>query len=83
MAADDPPSGTPPDDVDGAALPLDAPEQFDLDDGETLRWTRSEDGEWTVERVEQRYGAFSDLEPIELDEETNAAEDHDEIAWGR
>jgi hypothetical protein len=81
MAAD-PPTRPSEEESDGATPPLDAPEQFDLGGDETLRWTVSDDGEWTVERVEQRYGAFSELDPVDVGEATNAAEDHDEIAWG-
>jgi hypothetical protein len=33
-----------------------------------------------VEVVEQRYGAFGDLDPVDIGEPTDAAEDHDRVA---
>jgi antitoxin PrlF len=44
--------------------------------GDRVRW-RVEDGELSVEIIRQRYGAFDDFEPVDIGEETNAAEDHD------
>lgn len=49
-----------------------------IDAGDKLRWTVAEDGTVSVEVVEQRYGAFSDLDPID-GEESDAAEDHDVV----
>ena len=48
--------------------------------GDTLRWAVDEDGSLSVELVTQRYGAFSDLDPVDIGEETDAAEDHDRLA---
>jgi antitoxin PrlF len=45
--------------------------------GDKLRWSVDEDGSLSVELVKQRYGAFSDLDPIDIGESTDAAEDHD------
>ena len=48
--------------------------------GDRLRWAVDEDGSLSVELVTQRYGAFSDLDPVDIGEETDAAEDHDLLA---
>jgi len=45
--------------------------------GDKLRWSVDEDGSLSVELVKQRYGAFSDLDPVDVGESTDAAEDHD------
>jgi antitoxin PrlF len=50
-----------------------------IEPGDKLRWSVDEAGSLSVEVVEQRYGAFSDLEPIDTGEETHAAADHDLI----
>ena len=52
----------------------------DIEAGDKLRWTVTDDGTLSVEVVKQRYGAFSDLDPVEIDEETHAAVDHDLVA---
>lgn len=51
-----------------------------IDAGDKVRWTVDEDGELSVEVVEQQYGAFSELDPIDVGEETDAATDHDFVA---
>jgi len=51
-----------------------------IDAGDKLRWTVDEQGELSVEIVQQRYGAFSELDPVDTGEETHAAEDHDLLA---
>lgn len=51
-----------------------------IEAGDKLRWTVDERGDISVEVVEQRYGAFSELEPVDTGEETHAAEDHDTVA---
>jgi bifunctional DNA-binding transcriptional regulator/antitoxin component of YhaV-PrlF toxin-antitoxin module len=48
--------------------------------GDKLRWHVDEDGDLSVELVKQRYGAFSRLEPVDVGEPTDAAEDHDLVA---
>jgi antitoxin PrlF len=45
--------------------------------GDKLRWSVDEGGSLSVELVKQRYGAFSDLDPVDIGESTDAAEDHD------
>lgn len=53
-----------------------------IEAGDKLRWCVDEDGNLSVEIVKQRYGALSDLEPVDTGEETHAAEDHDLVAGG-
>jgi len=51
-----------------------------VDVGDKLRWRVTEDGTLSVEPGKQHYDAFSELTPIDIDESTNAADDHDRIA---
>ena len=48
--------------------------------GDKLRWQVDEDGTLSVELVKQQYGAFDDLEPVDIGESTDASTDHDLIA---
>jgi AbrB family looped-hinge helix DNA binding protein len=54
-----------------------------IEAGDELRWTVDEDGRIAVEPVDKRYGAFSELDPVDTGEETRAAEDHDLVAGER
>jgi len=51
-----------------------------VDAGDKLRWHVDEDGSLSVELIKQQYGAFSKLEPVDVGEPTDAAEDHDLLA---
>ena len=51
-----------------------------LEAGDKLRWHVDEDGTISVELAEQQHGAFSQLDPVDIGESTDAAEDHDLIA---
>jgi antitoxin PrlF len=57
-------------------IPKDVCDELGVKPGDRVRW-RVEDGELSVEIIRQRYGAFDDFEPVDIGEETNAAEDHD------
>jgi AbrB family looped-hinge helix DNA binding protein len=57
-------------------IPKEVCDELDVKPGDKVRW-HVIDGELSVEVVRQRYGAFEDFEPIDIGEETNAAEDHD------
>jgi len=61
-------------------VPASVRKEAGLESVDKLRWRVDEKGELHVEVVKHRRGAFSDLEPVELDEETNAVDDHDAIA---
>jgi antitoxin PrlF len=54
--------------------------EADVEAGDKLRWHVDEQGRISVELVKQQYGAFSALEPVDIGESTDAAEDHDLIA---
>lgn len=51
-----------------------------VDAGDKLRWRVADDGALSVEVVKQHYGAVSQLEPVDIGEATDAADDHDLIA---
>lgn len=61
-------------------VPASVREEANLEAGDRLRWRVTEAGDLEVEVVKRRHGAFSDLEPVDVGEETNAAEDHDLVA---
>ena len=61
-------------------VPAAVRQEADIKAGDKLRWSVDEEGNLSVEIVKQRYGAFSDLEPVDTGEETHAADDHDLIA---
>ena len=48
--------------------------------GDKLRWQVDDDGRLTVELIKQQYGAFSELEPVDIGKPTDAANDHDLLA---
>ena len=48
--------------------------------GDKIRWHVDEDGDLSIKLVKQQYGAFSRLEPVDIGEPTDAAEDHDIVA---
>jgi len=64
-------------------VPAAVRQRADIEAGDKLRWTVNEDGDISVEVVGQRYGAFAELEPVDIGEETQAAEDHDLVAGER
>lgn len=51
--------------------------EADVDAGDKLRWRVDDDGTLSVEIVKQGYGAFSALDPADIGESTDAADDHD------
>lgn len=61
-------------------VPAAVRQEAGVDAGDKLRWHVDEDGSLSVELVKQQYGAFSELEPVDIDEPTDAAEDHDLLA---
>lgn len=62
-------------------IPASVREDLDLEPGDRLRWDVDEDGRLVAEIVRERYGAFSDLEPIDIDEETDAVEATESYEW--
>lgn len=61
-------------------VPASVREEANLEAGDRLRWRVDDAGTLEVELIKRRRGAFADLEPIDLDEETDAADDHDAVA---
>jgi AbrB family looped-hinge helix DNA binding protein len=55
-------------------VPSQIREALDIEPGDKLRWHVNDEGELSVEVVKQQYGAFDDLEPVDIGEETNAVE---------
>jgi len=55
-------------------------QEADVDAGDKLRWHVDEDGSLSVELVKQQYGAFSELDPVDVGDPTDAAADHDLLA---
>lgn len=49
----------------------------DVEAGDKLRWAVDEDGNLSVTVLKQRSGAFSELNPVDIGESTDAAKDHD------
>ena len=45
--------------------------------GDTIRWQVDDYGSLSVEHRRQQYGAFDDLNPVDIGESTDAANDHD------
>jgi antitoxin PrlF len=62
--------------VRSVTIPKKICDELGVKPGDKVRW-HVEDGELSVEIVKQRHGAFDDFEPVDVGEETNAAEDHD------
>jgi antitoxin PrlF len=61
-------------------VPASVRREADIEAGDKLRWAVDERGELSVAVVKQRYGAFSELDPVDTGEETHAVEDHDSVA---
>lgn len=61
-------------------IPAAVRREADVEAGDTIRWRVGKDGSLQIELLKQQYGVFSDLEAVETDEPTDAAEDHDLIS---
>lgn len=68
-------------DSHSVTVPAEIRDRLDIEPGDKLRWALGEDGELRVEVVRQRYGAFADLEPVDIGEETNAVEETEDYAY--
>ena len=56
--------------------------RLDIEPGDKVRWSVTEDGSLDVEITRQRYGAFDDFEPVDMGA-THAAEEHDRFGLER
>ena len=61
-------------------VPAAVRQEAGVEAGDKIRWHVDGDGDRSIELVKQRYGAFSRLEPVDVGESTDAAEDHDLVA---
>lgn len=50
-------------------------DRLDVEPGDKIRWSVSDDGELSVAVVRQRSGVFEDFEPVDMGE-TDATSDH-------
>jgi antitoxin PrlF len=50
----------------GTTIPSEIRESLDIDGGDKLRWTVTDEGELSVEVVKQETGVFDDFEPMSL-----------------
>ena len=62
------------------AVPAAVRRKAGVEAGDKIRWHVDQDGDLSIELVKQHYGAFSQLEPIDIGEPIDAAEDHDLVA---
>jgi antitoxin PrlF len=60
-------------------VPASVRREAGVEAGDKLRWQVGDDGTISVELVKQQYGVFSQLQPVDIGEETDATEDHDLI----
>jgi len=51
--------------------------EVEIEAGDTLRWYVDEAGELSVRLMKQQNSAFSELEPVDLGEATDATEEQD------
>jgi len=63
-----------------ANIPAHIRREFDIDDGDRLRWRTTDEGTLCVEVVRRESGAFDEFEGYDGEDATDVREDHD--AWG-
>ncbi|GAB3420049.1 AbrB/MazE/SpoVT family DNA-binding domain-containing protein [Haloparvum alkalitolerans] len=63
-----------------ANIPAAIRRELDIDDGDHLRWSLSDDGAVRVEIVRQRSGTFAEFDGYSGESETDVVAEHD--AWG-
>lgn len=72
---------TPLDETYAVTVPPQLRQRLDLEPGDRLRWEVTDDGRLAAEVVRERYGVADDLEPIDVDEETDALVETEELAY--
>ncbi len=50
----------------GTTIPAEIRDRLDIDSGDKVRWTITEEGELAVEIVKQKTGVFDDFEPASM-----------------
>lgn len=68
-------------DSHSVTVPSEIRDRLDIEPGDKLRWTLADDGALRVAVVRQRYGAFDDLDPVDVGEETDAVEETERAAY--
>lgn len=58
-------------------VPATVRKHAEIEPGDTLRWSVDEEGQLSVMVVNERYGAFSELPPVDSGEDTDVVADHD------
>lgn len=82
MAVEDPEDAeTTLDERYAVTLPPNLRERLDLEPGNRLRWSVTDDGRLVGEIVHERYGVAEELEPIDIEEETDAVADTEGFAY--
>lgn len=76
MATDEPVAVTTVDDRYAVRIPAELRRRLDIEPGDAIQWTVTEDGAVELEPIDQEYGAFDDFEPFDIGP-TDAANDHD------
>jgi antitoxin PrlF len=66
MATEGGPEETTVSDRGMVTIPASLRRRLDIEAGDKLRWTVTDDGTLSVEVVKQQYGAFDDFEPVSM-----------------
>lgn len=62
-------------------IPASLRDDLDLEPGDRLRWSVDDDERLVADIVRERHGAFSDLEPIDVGETTDAVEETERVSY--
>lgn len=79
MAMDERTDETTVNDRYAVTIPAPIRDRLDIEPGDSIRWTVTEEGSLEVEVVSQRFGVLEGFEPVDMGE-TAAAQDHDIVA---
>lgn len=66
MATEDGPTETTVSDRGMVTIPAAVRRRLDIEAGDKLRWTVTDEGDLSVEVVRRRHGAFEDFEPVSM-----------------
>jgi len=59
----------------GTTIPAEIRDQFDIDSGDKIRWTVTEEEELAIKVVKQKTGVFADFEPASMGGDGKTAHD--------
>jgi antitoxin PrlF len=57
-------------------VPAAVRKRAEIEPGDKLQWTVDEEGQLSVAVVNERYGAFSELDPVDIGTDTDVVDDH-------